>query len=155
MSCAIFKLLPSQMLINWPPAVLWLLLTLYIFLFASAFRFSSKSKLSVKKQPDFLSIFCQMEVIQLATPAHFTHGRVERIGLLGNQLFVAFRDDRNLEVWSVHYLVPSSWSRLFRHSFHDLFYAHCAVSEEQNAVFVLVAAFFVCFKILLLNAISS
>lgn len=93
-----------------------------------------------------------MEVIQLATPAHFTHGRVIRIGLLGNQLFVAFRDNQNLEVWSVHYLVPSSWNRLFRHSFHDLFYAHCAVSQEQNAVFVLVAAFFVCFQDSSLNS---
>lgn len=84
-----------------------------------------------------------MPVIQLATPAHFAQGRVERIGLHRNQLFVAHRDEKELEVWSVHCLMPCSWQLLFQRRFHELFYARCAVSSAQNAVFVLAAAFFV------------
>jgi hypothetical protein len=84
-----------------------------------------------------------MEVIQLATPAHFARGRVERVGLHQNRLFLAFRAERELEVWAVHCLVPCSWRRLFRQQFHELFYVHCAISAEQGALFALVAAFFV------------
>ncbi|KAI3415884.1 hypothetical protein GPALN_005449 [Globodera pallida] len=76
-------------------------------------------------------------------PPHFPgKGQIERVGLIRNILFVALRNTRELELWSVHCLAPASWTCLFSYNFHELFYAHCALSSKQNAVFAMVAAFF-------------
>nr|CAD2145027.1 unnamed protein product [Meloidogyne enterolobii]CAD2202318.1 unnamed protein product [Meloidogyne enterolobii] len=83
-----------------------------------------------------------MEPILFASPKHFVNGHVVKVGLKNNELFVAYRDKTLLEVWSVNCYIPSSWQQLFKQEYHDLFYAKCTLSIEQNAIFVLVAAFF-------------
>uniref|UniRef100_A0A914N3Q5 Uncharacterized protein n=1 Tax=Meloidogyne incognita TaxID=6306 RepID=A0A914N3Q5_MELIC len=83
-----------------------------------------------------------MEPILFASPKHFVDGHVVKVGLKHNELFVAYRDKTLLEIWSVNCYIPSSWQQLFKQEYHDLFYAKCTLSIEQNAIFVLVAAFF-------------
>lgn len=92
-----------------------------------------------------------MALIEFATPPHFHHGRVERIGFCGYFLYVGFRLNNLVEVWRVRYLVPSSWTKIYSLETTELFYAYFTFSKTKNCIYAFIMAIFVSILILFLK----
>ena len=81
-------------------------------------------------------------VVQIATPARFRQGRIEKVGFRNARLYVVLvAGETDLEVWELHSQIPNSWRQIFSIKLLELCYFYFTLSNDS--VYGLVLAVFV------------